>query len=170
MPARPHMPLHASPPCRLAASGLCRCKAKQLLRALAAQVTRYTLMNSTTGEIEVKTLSKEQEQDTSNFKDAESTADLEVQEKTALLEWLANTYKNYGCQLEFVTNRCALCSPTQPPLVVNLPQSYLVGTVLWACMHAHLEELPVRHGGPRLPSRRSMVLQWCRLCWYRCNC
>ena len=70
-------------------------------------MTRYTLMNSTTGEIEVKTLSKEQEQDTSNFKDAESTADLEVQEKTALLEWLANTYKNYGCQLEFVTNRCA---------------------------------------------------------------
>ena len=81
----------------------------------ALQVNRYTLMNSTTGEIEVKTLNKEQEQDTSHFKDAESTADLEVQEKTPLLEWLANTYKNYGCQLEFVTNRWRSALPAVQP-------------------------------------------------------
>ena len=76
-------------------------------RAPPPQVNRYTLMNSTNGAIEVKTLSKDQEQDTSQFKDGESGADLEVQEKTALLEWLANSYKNFGCQLEFVTNRWA---------------------------------------------------------------
>ena len=70
-------------------------------------MNRYTLMNSTTGAIEVKTLNKDQEQDTAQFKDAESSADLEVQEKTALLEWLANSYKSKGCQLEFVTNRRA---------------------------------------------------------------
>lgn len=32
-------------------------------------------------------------------------AELEVQEKLPLLEWLANNYKKFGCTLEFVTNR-----------------------------------------------------------------
>ena len=70
-----------------------------------AQLNRYTLMNSASGAAEVKVLSKEQEADTGNFRDKDSGAELEVQEKTSLLEWLANSYKKFGCALEFVTNK-----------------------------------------------------------------
>ena len=62
-------------------------------------------MHSASGATEVKVLSKEQEADTSNFRDKDSAAELEVQEKTSLLEWLANSYKKFGCALEFVTNK-----------------------------------------------------------------
>jgi len=71
----------------------------------AAQLNRYTLMNAASGAAEVKVLSKEQEADTSNFKDKDSGAELEVQEKSSLLEWLANSYKKFGCALEFITNK-----------------------------------------------------------------
>ena len=30
---------------------------------------------------------------------------MEVQEKKALLEWLADNYKKFGCALEFITNK-----------------------------------------------------------------
>jgi len=36
---------------------------------------------------------------------AVSGSELEVQEKQSLLEWMANNYKKFGCQLEFVTNK-----------------------------------------------------------------
>ncbi|KAJ3700881.1 hypothetical protein LUZ61_004586 [Rhynchospora tenuis] len=67
-------------------------------------INRYTLKNSTTGEIIVKHLNKEQEVNQANFRDSESNAELEVQEKISLLEWFANEYKKFGCILEFVTN------------------------------------------------------------------
>lgn len=41
----------------------------------------------------------------SSFRDAETQAELEVQEKLSLLEWFANEYKRFGCTLEFVTNK-----------------------------------------------------------------
>ncbi|KAF9588359.1 hypothetical protein IFM89_008789 [Coptis chinensis] len=41
----------------------------------------------------------------SNFRDSDTSADLEVQEKTSLLEWFANEYRKFGCSLEFVTNK-----------------------------------------------------------------
>eukprot|EP00199_Chlamydomonas_sp_CCMP681_P001051 CAMPEP_0119108590 /NCGR_PEP_ID=MMETSP1180-20130426/15250_1 /TAXON_ID=3052 ORGANISM="Chlamydomonas cf sp, Strain CCMP681" /NCGR_SAMPLE_ID=MMETSP1180 /ASSEMBLY_ACC=CAM_ASM_000741 /LENGTH=442 /DNA_ID=CAMNT_0007094219 /DNA_START=35 /DNA_END=1363 /DNA_ORIENTATION=- len=66
---------------------------------------RYELGNPATGKSEVKYLSAEQAKDTSHFKDKETNTDLEVQEKVALLEWLANNYKKFGCALEFVTNK-----------------------------------------------------------------
>ncbi|CAI5988232.1 unnamed protein product [Closterium sp. NIES-65] len=68
-------------------------------------VNRYTLKNAVTGEIVIKNLSKEQEADQSNFREAETGAELEVQEKTSLLEWFAEGYKKFGCTLEFVTNK-----------------------------------------------------------------
>lgn len=40
-----------------------------------------------------------------SFRDAETQAELEVQEKLSLLEWFANEYKRFGCTLEFVTNK-----------------------------------------------------------------
>ncbi|CAH9142315.1 unnamed protein product [Cuscuta epithymum] len=69
------------------------------------EITRYVLKNSTTGEIVIKHLNTDQEMDKSNFRDPETNADLEVQEKLSLLEWFANEYRRFGCSLEFVTNK-----------------------------------------------------------------
>jgi len=68
-------------------------------------INRYVLKNGSTGEIVIKHLNKEQETDQSNFRDPATSAELEVQEKTSLLEWFANEYKKFGCSLEFVTNK-----------------------------------------------------------------
>jgi len=68
------------------------------------QVSRYDLKNASTGEDVVKHLSKEQEANASHFVTADGT-ELEVVEKQLLVEWFANNYKNFGAQLEFVTNR-----------------------------------------------------------------
>jgi peptide chain release factor subunit 1 len=68
-------------------------------------MTRYVLKNSTTGEVVIKHYNKEQEANQSNFRDPESNADYEVQEKLSLLEWFANEYRKFGCTLEFVTNK-----------------------------------------------------------------
>ena len=68
-------------------------------------INRYVLKNSTTGEVVIKHLNKEQEANADNFHDSASSADLEVQEKMPLLEWFANEYKRFGCSLEFVTNK-----------------------------------------------------------------
>ncbi|QCD92433.1 peptide chain release factor subunit 1 [Vigna unguiculata] len=68
-------------------------------------MNRYTLKNGASGEIVIKHYNKEQEANQSNFRDPESSADFEVQEKLSLLEWFANEYKRFGCTLEFVTNK-----------------------------------------------------------------
>ena len=68
-------------------------------------VNRFILLNTSNNETEIKNLSPEQEKDATHFHDKESGAELEVQEKMALLEWLANNYKQFGCILEFVTNK-----------------------------------------------------------------
>lgn len=68
------------------------------------QVYRYTLMNSTSGDTDIKHLSNEQAADDSHFKDKDGNI-LEVQEKLSMLEWLANNYKKFGCALEFVSNK-----------------------------------------------------------------
>lgn len=76
------------------------------LRFLACmQVNRITLRNTVTSEESTVNLSKEQEANESHYKDKETGAELEVIEKMPLLEWLANSYKKFGCQLEFVTNK-----------------------------------------------------------------
>jgi len=68
------------------------------------EITRYVLRNAA-GEEKILHLSKEEERDQSLFKDPTTGADLEVVEKTSLLEWFANNYKKFGATLEFVTNR-----------------------------------------------------------------
>lgn len=67
-------------------------------------IQRYVLRNSSTSEDTVVHLTKEQEQDDSNFRDSEG-AELETIEKETLVEWFANNYKQFGCKLEFVTDR-----------------------------------------------------------------
>jgi peptide chain release factor subunit 1 len=68
-------------------------------------INRFVLKNSVTQEIVTKHLNKEHEADQSNFRDAASNAEMEVQEKISLLEWFANEYKKFGCSLQFVTNK-----------------------------------------------------------------
>lgn len=68
-------------------------------------INRYIMKNSVTAEIIIKHLNKDQEASPKNFRDAATSAELEVQEKMSLLEWFANEYKKSGCTLEFVTNK-----------------------------------------------------------------
>ncbi|CAI9115721.1 OLC1v1016707C1 [Oldenlandia corymbosa var. corymbosa] len=66
---------------------------------------RYELKISATKDIIVKHLSKDQEANQENFRDPNSGLDLEVMDRTLLLEWLADNYGQFGCSLEFVTNK-----------------------------------------------------------------
>ncbi|KAH0649733.1 hypothetical protein KY290_030627 [Solanum tuberosum] len=68
-------------------------------------INRYVLKNNTSGETIIKHLNKEQDTVQSNFRDPDTNAELEVQDKLSLLEWFANEYRRFGCSLEFVTNK-----------------------------------------------------------------
>ncbi|XP_047054459.1 eukaryotic peptide chain release factor subunit 1-2-like [Lolium rigidum] len=68
-------------------------------------INRYSLKNSATGETVVKHFNKAQEADQGNFKDKATSAELEVVDKTLLLEWFAENYRQFGCTLEFITNK-----------------------------------------------------------------
>jgi len=68
------------------------------------ETARYQL-KMPSGEEKVLHLSKEEEKDQSLFVDPVSGAELEVIEKSSLLEWFANNYKKFGAVLEFITNR-----------------------------------------------------------------
>ncbi|EEC50180.1 predicted protein [Phaeodactylum tricornutum CCAP 1055/1] len=69
------------------------------------EVMRYVLRNQTTGEEKVIHLTQEQESDDSHFRDSETGTELETVEKETFVEWMANNYKSFGCNLEFVTDR-----------------------------------------------------------------
>jgi len=68
------------------------------------EVNRFELKNNQTGDITVKILTPEEEEDSKNFVSADGI-DLEIQEKLLLVEWLASNYKNFGTTLEFITDR-----------------------------------------------------------------
>jgi len=68
-------------------------------------IQRYVLRNTQTGEEKIMHLNKQQEMEDKNFRDSETNVELEVVEKEPLVEWFANNYKNFGCNLEFVTDR-----------------------------------------------------------------
>ncbi|OVA01310.1 Peptide chain release factor eRF1/aRF1 [Macleaya cordata] len=98
-------------------TGKCVCGVNDTLKALQMgavetlivwenlDINRYVLKNSVTDEITIKHLNKDQEADQSNLRDPDNSADLEVEDKMSLLEWLANEYKQFGCTLEFITNK-----------------------------------------------------------------
>jgi peptide chain release factor subunit 1 len=69
------------------------------------EVNRYVLRNASSGEDRIVHLNPEQEKNESFFHDPETGVELEVVEKETMVEWLANHYKDYGCNLEFVTDR-----------------------------------------------------------------
>mmetsp|Transcript_20332 Transcript_20332/g.42666 ORF Transcript_20332/g.42666 Transcript_20332/m.42666 type:complete len:458 (-) Transcript_20332:89-1462(-) len=69
------------------------------------ETNRYVLRNQSSGEETVVHLNKEQESNESFFRDTETGVELETIEKETLVEWFANNYKQFGCNLEFVTDR-----------------------------------------------------------------
>jgi len=71
------------------------------------EIQRYKVRNTQTGEESVLHLSKEQETEDKHFRDKETGVELETIEKTPLVEWFAENYKDYGCKLEFITDRSA---------------------------------------------------------------
>ncbi|VEU33590.1 unnamed protein product [Pseudo-nitzschia multistriata] len=71
------------------------------------EIQRYKVRNIQTQEEKVLHLTKEQEGDDKFFRDAETGAELETIDKEPLVEWFAENYKDYGCNLEFITDRSA---------------------------------------------------------------
>lgn len=67
--------------------------------------TRVELENPQTGEKTIKILSKEQMNDMSNFVDQDSGVEYESREQELFVDWLAAHYKDFGTQLEFITDR-----------------------------------------------------------------
>jgi len=68
-------------------------------------INRFVLRNTSTSEDRIVHLNKEQEQNDNFFHDPDTGVELEVVEKEPMVEWMANNYKNFGCNLEFVTDR-----------------------------------------------------------------
>jgi peptide chain release factor subunit 1 len=68
-------------------------------------VQRVELKHPTTGKASVLYLAPDQEKDRALYTDPETGVELEVVDKTGIVEWFANNYKSFGCALEFVTNK-----------------------------------------------------------------
>ena len=68
-------------------------------------INRYVLKNSVTGDEKVAIFNDKQEKQSENFFDKVNNVELDVKEKMPLLEWLANNFKSFGTQLNFVTNK-----------------------------------------------------------------
>jgi len=69
------------------------------------EVMRYQIKNPVTGDVKIHLLNAVQEQDPKYFKDAESGVDLEVESCEQLADWLCLHYKDYGIQIEFITDK-----------------------------------------------------------------
>ena len=68
-------------------------------------LTRVTVQNPSNKEQEVLHLNKQEFESGDFLKDEKSGVTLDVIDQTDFLEWLADNYKNYGAQMEFVTDR-----------------------------------------------------------------
>jgi len=66
---------------------------------------RVMLKNTQTGSLDEKFLTPEQMKEEKHFRDKDTSAELEVVEKTPMVEFLAMNYKKYGAVLEFVTDK-----------------------------------------------------------------
>lgn len=69
-------------------------------------VNRIVVKNPTTGEENILNLSPDQEKANEQlFKDPVTGTQLEIVDRLTLVEWLANSYKDFGANIEFVTDR-----------------------------------------------------------------
>lgn len=66
---------------------------------------RLVVRNNQTSEESVIHLTPAQMLDSSHFKDPETGVELEIIDKVELIEWFSENYKQYGCRMEFVTDR-----------------------------------------------------------------
>jgi len=69
------------------------------------QVNRFVLRNNQTGVETQLYLNPEQEKDQALFHDKETGVELETVVQEPLIEWFANNYKSWGCDLEFITDK-----------------------------------------------------------------
>lgn len=76
-------------------------------------IMRYTVKNSETGEESILHLNEKQQKDSKNFT-TKTGVELEVKSSESLLDYLTNNFKQFGANLNFVTNRsqegCQFCS------------------------------------------------------------
>ncbi|KAI1836583.1 hypothetical protein DTO013E5_3969 [Penicillium roqueforti] len=68
------------------------------------EITRWVMKNSAGAQVIVHT-TKAQEANKDIFQDKETGMDMEVVESGSFLEWLAEAYKDFGANLEFVSDR-----------------------------------------------------------------
>lgn len=68
-------------------------------------INRVTVKNTSTSEEEVLHLTPDQEKDDKHFRDKETGATLEILNREPLVEWLAENYREWGANLEFITDR-----------------------------------------------------------------
>ena len=69
------------------------------------EIMRYEIKNPVKNETKTYLLNAQQEQDPKYFKDPETGVDLEVVACEQLADWLCLNYKNYGIQIEFITDK-----------------------------------------------------------------
>jgi peptide chain release factor subunit 1 len=69
------------------------------------QHNRYQVRNNQTQEESTLYLTPEQAKDQTLFHDKETGAELEIVEQQSMIEWFANNYHKWGCELEFITDR-----------------------------------------------------------------
>ena len=69
------------------------------------EINRYVLKNPSNNNEEILFLDKKQELDDKSFYDKDNCVQLEVIEKTNIVEWIAENYKNFGLNLEIVSDK-----------------------------------------------------------------
>ncbi len=68
-------------------------------------IQRYQIKHPVKGDVRTLYLNSTQEKMESFFKDKETGMDLDVITREPLAEWLCNNYQNFGCSLEFITDK-----------------------------------------------------------------
>ena len=68
-------------------------------------INRLTVKNTSTGEESILHLNPEQEKNDAHFHDSETGVQLEIVQRETLVEYLAEHYKDFGANLEFITDR-----------------------------------------------------------------
>jgi len=68
------------------------------------EILRVKLRNKESGEEKIVYWTEKQNTENESYKEADGT-ELEVVDKTTLLEWLAENFKSFGAKLHFVTNK-----------------------------------------------------------------
>jgi peptide chain release factor subunit 1 len=78
---------------------------KTLILYESLDTMRVTLRNNQTQEETILNLTPAQLEDDANFIDKETGVELETIHKDLLIEYFAENYKSFGCELQFITDR-----------------------------------------------------------------